>query len=115
MNIKVTHYNDYLYSALTGIKTLRIQTETQNKGQVDDTQQQAQNWHVVEKIMIIQALLRWNTVRQVYLIVVQERARLQHRTPVSECSSVSQFQCMSYYTRTQEKEKKHVHVSACAS
>ena len=40
MNIKVTHYNDYLYSALTGIKTLRIQTETQNKGQVNDTKQQ---------------------------------------------------------------------------
>jgi len=62
---------------------------------------------VVEKIiMIIQALLRWKALWQVYWIVlVQERARHQHRAPVSECSSDLQFQCMSYYTRTQ-KEKK---------
>ena len=34
----------------TGIKTLRIQTETQNKGQVDDTQQQTQEVFVISTL-----------------------------------------------------------------
>jgi len=56
--------------------------------------------------MIIQALLRWKALlRLFWIVLVQERARLKQRAPVSECSSDLQFQCMSYYTKHRRRKK----------